>query len=95
MQEDFENGVLDFLKIYNSSDLYVLSDFYDKCCELLKLDIDKNIKNYKQYKSKIYYRLNLMVKKGLITKNKIGTGFAGKTDFGMTYLNTYSLVKNI
>ena len=91
MQKQFEDGVMDYLKAYNSSDLYVLSDFYDKCCELLGLDINKNVKNYKQYKNKIYYRLNLMVKKGLIRKDRIGSGFMGKTDFGMTSLNTYSL----
>jgi len=91
--EGFEFGVLEYLRTERYADLYSLGCFYDFCCELLSLDLSKNIKYYNKYKTKIQYRLRKMKTKGLIDSTKIGSGFLGKTDFGMTYLNCYSLIE--
>ncbi|MCP4355258.1 MAG: hypothetical protein GY793_06425 [Proteobacteria bacterium] len=87
----FEFAIVEYLRREKSGDLYVLSDFYDFCCEILNLDLDKNIKNYKQYKRKIQYYLKKLKQKGLIDWRRIGVGFLGKTAFGMTSLNSYTL----
>lgn len=92
--KDFETNIIKYLQTHSGSDLYVLSDFYDFCCGLLDLDINQSIKNYKQYSAKIRYRLNKMVKQGILEKSRIGTGFLGKTDFGFSSINVYSLSEN-
>lgn len=83
----FEFAVTEFLRREKSGDLYILSDFFIFCSEIL--DIDKL--DYYKAKSRIQYRLRRMKDKGLIDWSRIGTGWCGKTDFGMTSLNSYRL----
>lgn len=85
----FEFAVAEWLRREKSGDLYILSDFYLFCCELLNLqDLTAD---YWKSKRKIQYRLKKMKDKGLIDWRRCGTGFIGKTDFGMTSLNAYTL----
>jgi hypothetical protein len=88
-QDRFEFGVVKWLKREHSGDLYILSDFYFLCCDLLELDDQTS--DYDSSKRKIQYRLNKMKKSFLIRSYRMGTGWCGKTDFGMTSLNAYSL----
>ena len=85
----FETSVLEHLRREKSGDLYILSDFYFLCIELLNLDFKPG--EYWKNKRKIQYRLKKMKEKGLIDWRKVGVGFMGKTDFGMTSLNSYTL----
>jgi len=85
----FEKNIIDFLETEKTGDLHILSDFYWKCVELLNLQDGTH--DYKKNTSKIRYRLNKMRKKGLIDCRRTGTGFLGKTDFGSTSSNTYTL----
>jgi len=87
--ESFERGIIEHLRIEKSGDLYILSDFYELCCDLLNLT--HNTGEYWKNKRKIQYRLKKMKDKGLIDWRRRGTGFIGKTDFGMTSLNSYTL----
>lgn len=91
LNERFEFAIVEFLKREKSGDLYVLSDFYDFCCEMLNLDINQSIKEYDRYKRKIQYQLKKLKQKGLIEWHRTGLGFMGKTDFGMTSINSYFL----
>ncbi|HET8886817.1 MAG TPA: hypothetical protein VFM70_10750 [Salinimicrobium sp.] len=83
----FEFAVTEFLRREKSGDLYILADFFIFCIEIL--DIDKL--DYYRAKDRIQYRLRKMKDKGLIDWCRIGSGWAGKTDFGMTSLNSYRL----
>lgn len=85
----FEFGVVEYLKREKIGDLYILSDFYDICCGLLNLN--HNTGEYWENKRKIQYRFKKMKNKGLIDWRRTGVGFMGKTDFGMTSLNSYTL----
>ena len=85
----FEFGVIEYLKREKTGDLYILADFYDICCELLNLTHQTG--EYYKNKRKIQYRFKKMKNKGLIDWRKSGVGFMGKTDFGMTSLNCYTL----
>lgn len=89
INDAFEYGVLEHLKNEKIGNLYILSDFYFLCTELLK--IDDSPQSYKQTKKVIQKKLLMMKNKGLIDSRRIGTGFMGKTDWGMTSLNNYSL----
>lgn len=85
----FEFGVLEFLKREKAADLYILSDFYYLCLDLL--GVVESTKSYKCLKNKIQYRLGKMKDKNLIDWRRTGTGFLGKSDFGSTSMNTYTL----
>ena len=89
MMNNFEKGVIEFLEIHKSGNLYILADFYFECVDLLNLTTETG--EYWKNKRKIQYRLNKMREAGLIEVCRIGTGFLGKTDFGMTSINNYSL----
>ena len=83
----FEFAVTEFLRREKTGELYILADFFIFCSEILGIDkLD-----YYKAKSRIQYRLRKMKSKGIIESSKIGSGFLGKTDFGMTWLNTYHL----
>jgi len=88
-EQEFEVGVIKYLEAEKTGDLYILNDFYLKCCDLLNLS--HNVGEYWNNKRKIQYRLRKMKEKGLIDWRRTGSGFMGKTDFGMTSLNCYTL----
>tara|TARA_R110002167_G_scaffold85213_2_gene231267 strand:- start:114 stop:344 length:231 start_codon:yes stop_codon:yes gene_type:complete len=67
--------------------LWWMGDFYEGCCKVLGLDFNDIHRN----QSKIRSRLLKMKKKGLIDSRRTGSGFLGKTDFGSTSSNTYTL----
>ena len=89
LQERFEFAVIEFLKREMGGDLYILSDFYDHCCEYL--DLKPLAGRYWNNKRIIQRRLKKMKDKGLIDWRRLGVGYGGKSQFGMTSLNTYVL----
>ena len=91
-KKDFEKNVLLYLENNQFSCLYILSDFYSSCCEFLELD--QLTGDYKSNRRKIQSRLRKMKIKKLIDWRRTGTGFLGKTDTGITSLNSYALYKD-
>jgi len=85
----FENNVLEYLKHNKLGDLHIMSDFYEVCLKCLELQ--NNTKDYWSNIRKIQYRLKKMKNKKLIDWRRTGTGFCGKTDFGVSSLNFYAI----
>jgi hypothetical protein len=83
----FEKYVLEYLAIEKMANLWWMHPFYEGCCKVLELDFNDIHKN----QAKIRSKLLKMKKKELIDMRRTGSGFLGKTDFGSTSSNTYTL----
>ena len=84
---EFEKYVLEFLKREKMANLWWMHPFYEGCCKVLNLDFNDIHRN----QAKIRRKLLVMKKRGLIDSRRTGSGFLGKTDFGSTSSNTYTL----
>lgn len=84
---EFEKYVLDYLQEERMADLWWMGDFYEGCCKVLSLDFNDIHRN----QAKIRRKLLVMKKKGLIDSRRTGSGFLGKTGYGNTSSNTYTL----
>ena len=83
-----EVKIVNYLNNNQFSDLFILSDFYEKMCEWLKLSTKTS--EYNKNKRKIQYFLRKMKNKKLIDWRRCGTGVGGKSTFGMSTLNSYA-----
>lgn len=90
--EIFKNGVIEYLQTHdNSGDLYILGDFYTECVVLLGLNFKTF--NYNHNRNQIRYYLNKMIKSNLIESHIVGSGYGGKSLFGMKHIASYSIKK--
>jgi hypothetical protein len=84
---DFETFVLTYLKQHKTLSVWWLSDFYEEACKNENL----NFNDLKRTPVILRNRLRKLVKAGKIESRRTGTGWAGKSDFGCTNMNTYTL----
>jgi hypothetical protein len=61
-------------------------DLAEKIGEVTGLHL---INDYEKIKNRIRYVLNKMVKLGELRKQRVGTDYCGKIDFGFTHFNMY------
>lgn len=85
--KDFETFVLEWLESSKTCNLHWSSDFFESACKNLEIDVNDILGSQR----KLRYRLSKMKSKGLITSKRVGSGFMGKTDFGSTSHNCYTL----
>lgn len=86
--ENFEKKVIDFLKSNQAGQLHSHSDFFLLCNNLLKIDNKLSVAKTNRI---IRDKLNKMVEKKMIIKERRGTGFMGVADFGVKSMNIYLL----
>jgi hypothetical protein len=84
---EFEQYVLEYLETERIANLFFLHPFYEGCCNILELNLNDIHRN----QAKIRRKLGGMKKRELIDSRRTGSGFLGKTDFGSTSSNTYTL----
>lgn len=87
MNMEFEEYILKYLKENRMASLWWMHPFYEGCCKVLELEFNDIQKN----QSKIRCKLLIIKKKGKIDSRRVGSGFLGKTDFGSTSSNLYTL----
>lgn len=85
--ERLQDRILEEARINKSVTTWHWNDFFDDCAEIMGWPDNEIQKNA----TRLRYHLNKMVDMGLLEKGTIGTGWCGKSDFGHTWSNCYTI----
>ena len=83
-----EEFIMEFLETEKTVTLWWMSDFYEDYCNFANFEFNEIYKNQR----KMRYRLNKMVKNGMIEKRTYSHGYLGKTDFGAAHCGIWAIV---
>lgn len=81
------SALLQLVKDCNGGQTWWMSDFYENFCVLYGLNFNEIESNV----NKIRYELNKLYKEGKLKKQRLGTGYGGKSLFNSTKFTVWVL----
>ncbi len=96
IQSKFEKTVINVLKRDGVGEIHPLSNLYCDICDEVFPTNNFNKLNWKKKRVRIKYRLDKMIKKDIIKKDIMGTGYGATGFVGNTkWLTSYYLVGSL